>query len=171
MRSPNSDPQEWRTYNWEGDLMAWAKARATKAEIHRAISRCCKMYRVPTPKVRFVSKDKRNGRKLSSNYDPNTHTIVLRPRHWELCTATHEAAHAIINWILGNVSELHGREWLGLHMVLLSKTKILPLPVMQRHARARRLKFASARHMAPDKIRTKFASKVRKACREREQER
>jgi hypothetical protein len=171
MRSPTSDPQEWRCYDWETDLMSWAGARATKREIKRVIARCCRMYRVPVPKLHLATKDRRDGRKLASNYDPNTHTILLRPRHWDLCTAIHEVAHAIANWVLGNLSQLHGPEWLGIHMVLLSKNKILPLTALQQHARTRRLKFCAAERMSPTQIRREFASKVRKACRDREQER
>jgi hypothetical protein len=171
MRSPKSDPQEWRAYTWEEQLMAWAGPRATKAEIKEVVARCCRVYRVPPPTIKFVAKDKRGGRKLQSDYDPRTHTIVLRPRHRELYTAIHEAAHAIISWVLGNVSQLHGKEWLGLNMVLLARNRILPLSVLQHHARTRRLQFCAARRVLPETIRTNFPSKVRRAARERQQER
>lgn len=165
--STKEDPQQQRAYDWEGDFTDWAPPRATKAEMLRVIRRCCRMYRVPAPAVFFLSKNRRNGKKLTSVYDPNKHAIYIRPRHMQKNTAIHEAAHAVIDWILGPYNESHGKEWVGVMMNLLSKFKIAPMRALKLHAKAMRVAFSPPGTTTPKQIRRCFAAKAKRAARER----
>ena len=167
MRSPKTDPQRSRVYAWENQLTSWAGAHATASQMRSMVDRCCKLYRVPTPPVRFVTKDKRNGRYLHSQYDPNTHDIVIRPRHMDLGSAIHESAHAIVDYILGPWGIAHGKEFLGVYLALLTKFKILPKSALLAHAKTHRLAYCKMGTVGPKQIRKRFKAKVRSASRER----
>lgn len=165
-KSPRSDPQRERAYAWEGAFTDWAGAHATKAAMLRAMRKCCRLYRVPMPAVFFLSKNRRGGKKLPSYYDPDRHAIYIRPRHRELNTAVHEAAHAIVDWILGPWgTQPHGREWVGVFMVLLDHMKIVPRLALAAHAKSVRLKFCAPGIIGPRQIRRRFRAKVRDARR------
>lgn len=162
-RSPKHDPQVEQAYKWEGDFVNWAGAHAKPSNIRAVIAKCCAMYRVPTPEIRFLSKDCRNGKKLSSEYDPNGHVISLRPRHWEMSTAIHEASHAIVDYVLGWDLPGHGKEWLGIFMHLLSAGGIAPRVALEAHADALGLEYCTPGKVAPAKIRKAFRGHVRRA--------
>jgi ABC-type Fe3+ transport system substrate-binding protein len=125
------------------------------------------MYRVPAPAVFYASKNKRNGKKLTSLYDPNRHTIWIRPRHMNINTAAHEAAHAIVDWILGPHGESHGREWVGVLMVLFDKLKIAPKTALVAYAKTTRLAFSTPGLVGPKEIRRRYAARAKLAKCER----
>lgn len=167
MRSPKNDPQRSRVYVWESQLTNWAGAHATPSEMRSMIARCCRLYRVPVPPVRFVTKDKRAGRFLHSQYDPEKHDSVIRPRHMDLGSAIHESAHAIADYILGPWGIPHGKEFLGIYLSLLTKFKILPKSALLAHARTHRLQYCKMGQVSHRQIRKRFKAKVRNARRER----
>lgn len=171
MRIPKLDSQQFRVYRWENDLTAWAGAHATKAEIVRAVETCCKFYHVPPPKVVFTKSrcTKRNGQRVTSQYEPDTHRIIIRPRHMDICTAAHEAAHAITDWLFGIWTGVkpHGREWMGIYLVLLEKLKIVPRKAAEAYAKDMGLEFCPASMIAPARVRRRYRARIRNACRER----
>lgn len=89
---------------------------------------------------------------MSSNYEPLTHTIRIRPRHRTLAVLLHEAAHAIVDWIVGPFSKAgHGKLWLGVFIELLDRFKVIPKHVSYYSAKHANLKWAP--HASPSHIR------------------
>lgn len=169
MRGSKKDPQQYRAYRWENELTSWAGAHATPAQLRRVVKKCCRMYRVPVPRVHCLTKNQRDGKRYTSEYDPNGHVIRIRPRHYDLCTAVHESAHAITDWLFGIWTENkpHGPEWLGVYMVLLDRLKIIPRIALEAHARAMGLDFYAPQLIAPRQVRKRFRRRVKFANRER----
>lgn len=168
MKSPKNDPQRERAYSWEGSLYDWSPAREADEALTGTIARACRMYRVPPPTVKFTGDIRHKGVRLSSHYDPNDHSITLRRRHRNLNTAIHEAAHAITDWILGPFStKAHGKEWLGVFMVLLEKFKLSPRSALVASATADRLKFEPFERVNPRAIRKTFVKLAAEASRNR----
>lgn len=154
MRIPKRDPQQFKVYRWEKDLFDWAGERATDAELHTVMGRCCRAYRVPVPDIALVTKNKRDGVKLDSYYMPDSHSITIRPRHRDKCTAIHEAAHAIADHIFGTENgEWHGPIWFGIYINLLERHRILPRTVLLDHARSFDLKWGPLSLLQPATIR------------------
>lgn len=154
MRVPKRDPQQFKVYRWEKDLFDWAGERATVRELRKTMERCCHAYRVPVPTIAIVTKDKRDGVKLDSYYMPDYHSITLRPRHRDKCTAIHEAAHAIADHIFGTHNgEFHGQIWFGIYLNLLVRNRIMPLSVLINHARTFGLTCGSLPDLQPKTIR------------------
>jgi hypothetical protein len=158
-----SDPQQKRAYSWEAGFTTWAPVGGNESQLRYIIDQACQLYKVPTPEIKFVTKNARAGKRLTSEYNPNNHVIKLRPRHHEVGTALHEAAHAITDYIMGPWTEPHGKEWLGIFIHLLNKFKIAPRSGLEAHARAKGLKFASASKSAPRSVRAAFKAKSRHA--------
>jgi hypothetical protein len=155
------DRQQKRAYAWEGDFMYWTPMIAKNKDIAKVISDACRMYRVPPPKVRFAV---RNSQSDSSYYDPNLHEILILPKHREVGTALHEAAHAITDWIIGPWdTEAHGPEWLGVFITLLDRFKVIPRVAAEAHAKAKGLKFAASELSKPSKMRSAHSKKVKNA--------
>lgn len=164
---PRSDPQQQRAYDWEGDFTDWVKGRISRTEMRETIAKCCGIYRVPVPYILFVTKNRRRGRKLTSFYEPDRHRIIIRPRHLQKNTAVHEAAHAVVDWLLGPHLPAHGREWVGVFMVLLERMKIAPRCALVAHAHTKRLQFCPPALVGPAHIRRRYAARVRAARAER----
>lgn len=153
MRILKKDPQRYLVYKWETDLTNWAGSRATKREMRKVIARCCKAYRVPAPSVAIVTKDKRDGKKLDSFYSPDDHNITLRPRHYNLWDAIHEAAHAITDHICGPDLQAHSPEWFSVYLNLLIRQRVMPQAVLFFWARFYGLSWVSIRNTRPENIR------------------
>lgn len=169
MRRPKKDPQQYRAYKWEDQLIGWLQPSLTATTIKRLIARCCRMYKVPVPDVKLVTKDRRHGKKLASEWNPNTGTITIRPRHRDPWTATHEAAHAITDWLFGLHTgvQAHGKEWLGIYMVLLTRLKGAPRSALMAHARTLGLRYCPLSAVRPEVVRARYAARFRRAQRER----
>lgn len=168
MKSPKTDPQQYRAYAWEGSLYDWSTERLSDKALTTAVAKACRMYRVPVPAVHFARADTYKGRKLTSSYDPNDHSITLRPRHRNLNTALHEAAHAVTDYVLGPWStEAHGKEWLGVFMVILERFKLSPRAALAASAEAKGLKFEPYGRVSPKAIRKTFRKLYRANSSER----
>ena len=124
-------------------------------------------YRIPVPEILFASKNSRRGRQLPSQYDPTLHRITLRPRHLNGAIVLHETAHAITDWILGTGLEPHGREWLGVYMVLLEDYQISPRVALHASADAAGLAYHPRALVGPATIRKRNRKRVREARAER----
>jgi len=162
MRIPKRDPQQFRVYKWERSLSDWAGARATDDELRTIVGRCCALYRVPIPTLALVTKDKRDGVKLDSSYQPGDHHIELRPRHRHKWDAIHEAAHAITDWIIDS-KVAHGPEWFGVYLILLSHFKVMPLNVLRFSADRAGLEYAGLPSLEPNVIRYCYKIEYAKA--------
>lgn len=155
------DPQQRKAYAWEGDFTFWAAKLAKDKDIRGVIHDACRLYRVPTPHVRIA---KRNSASDSSYYDPNLHEILILPKHRDVSTLLHEAAHAITDWIIGPFErEPHSKEWLGVFITLLDRFKVVPRTAAEAHAKAKGLRFISADKAAPKAIRAAHARKAKAA--------
>lgn len=162
-----SDPQQERAYDWEGDFTDWAPPRATKAELRKIVRKCCRLYRVPEPEILFATKNYRDGKKLTSFYEPDSHRILIRPRHMQPNTGIHEAAHTIVDWIFGPHLPAHGREWVGVMICLLVACKVAPQKALEAHAEALGLDFCRPGDVSPGRIRRRYAARARAARQER----
>lgn len=164
-KSPTNDFQQCEAYKWEDELTLWASPRDTDRELRKIMAKACALYRVPVPTLFVLSSDKGSkGTYLPSNYDPDTHTIRIRPRHRTGAIILHETAHAIVDWIMGPYSmAAHGKLWLGVYIELLARLKVLPRDVLMFSAKARGLKFS--RNAAPGVIRKRHKKMVRDAKR------
>lgn len=169
MRSPKKDPQQYRVYKWENDLSNWGGAHAKPTAIRAMVRRCCRLYRVPMPHVAVVSKNRRAGKLLHSVSDPNNYTITIRPRHREIWTPIHEAAHTITDHLFGlhTGTQNHGREFLGIYMALLIRLKVLPRTALVAYAKSLRLKYCPLVWVQPEAVRARYRARVRNATRER----
>jgi hypothetical protein len=161
------DPQQHRAYAWEGDFTDWAPRRATKPEMRRIVRKICRLYRVPEPEIRFGTKNRRNGKLLTSTYEPDLHRITFVPRHMQPNTAAHEAAHTVTDWLLGPHLPAHGREWVGVMLNCLVACRVAPRAALEAHARALRLDFCRPGDVAPNRIRRRYAARTKAARAER----
>ncbi len=158
------DVQQYRAYNWEAGFTRYMPNKLSTKALKAIVAKACRLYRIPPPTLQVVTKNKRDGKKLTSFYDPNDHHIVLRPRHTDLNTALHETAHAITDYVLGPwATAAHGKEWMGVFMTLLARFRVAPRVALEAHARKRGLKFVNAKSSAPRAFRIAHAAKARKA--------
>ena len=154
-------------YAWEAAFTTWTLGGATPAQLREAVALACRLYRVPAPTVHLATRNTHAGKKLESYYDPNVHHIVLRPRHHEIGTALHEAAHAITDYLLGQTTDAHGAEWLGVFIYLLDRFKVAPRAGLEAHARKLGLKFEPANKTSPRFIRSSHSRAVASSKKER----
>jgi hypothetical protein len=164
-RSPQSDFQQYEVYAWEDSFTKWAGNRATEQELRKALVRAARLYRVPVPELRFYRRDGNAKYKIASSlYEPDLHRIYIRPRHRRLNVLLHEAAHAIVDWLLGPYSRAaHGKAWLGVYLELLAHFKVMPRAVLEYSAKLAGLKWS--RRVSPKRIRRNYARQTRDARR------
>lgn len=103
------------------------------------------------------------GKRLSSQYDPDSHTITLRPRHLNPAIVLHESAHSITDWILGWEGPAHGPEWLGVYMVLLEDFGIAPRVALHASADKVGLSYRTREYVAPSVIRRRYKRRTKQA--------
>lgn len=153
MRFNKTDPQRYRAYDWEKKLFYWAGPTASARTLRKTVERCCRLYRVPAPTVKVVTKNKRNGKKLTSYSIYEYGLIVIRPRHRYITDAIHEAAHFICDHLIVKKQADHSPEWLSIHLNLMHRLKILPLNVLKYSAAARGLQWVTVSKTSPESIR------------------
>jgi hypothetical protein len=71
-----------------------------------------------------------------SYYYSLDHSINLQPIHWNISTALHESAHAILTAATENYWEDHGPEWLGVYLWLLVRAAQWPTVALKASAKA-----------------------------------
>jgi len=120
----------------------------------------CARYRIPPPVTTGCRLNKG-----TSFYDPETHRILLRPRHWNTAIALHEAAHAITDYLLGHDLPAHGPQWLAVYMDLLSAAGVAPRAALEASARAKGLSWSRVK--TPSQFRSRFRARIRRSKRER----
>lgn len=125
------------------------------------------MYRVPVPELLFYRHNGNARHKIASTiYEPEFHRIRLRPRHRRLNVVLHEAAHGIVDWLLGPYSRAaHGKAWLGVYIELLARFKVMPLRVIEHSAKLAGLKWS--RRVSPKRIRRNYSKQTQDARRMR----
>lgn len=156
MRFLKTDPQCYRAYEWEKSLFYWAGPSASPRKLRQTVERCCRLYRVPAPTVKAVTKNKRDGKKLRSYSIYDHGLIVIRPRHRYITDAIHEAAHFICDHLtLGTAPKQadHSPEWLSIHLNLLIRLKIMPMMPLVYSAELAKLKWVPLAHTHPRLIR------------------
>jgi hypothetical protein len=131
----------------------------------KLVAKSARLYKVPIPRVHFFKSNRSKRKKFApSYYDPNTHTIYLRPRHMRPNVALHEVAHAIIDWIMGPHSRAgHGKAWLGVYVELLAKFEFFPREVLAFSLKKAGLKYSTRVHWSS--IRKNHPKQVRDARR------
>lgn len=165
----NSDPQQARAYKWEDSFSAWPGATLKPPRAGRIIEAAHRKYNVPLPKLHFPTRDRKRGQKKlqPSQYNPDAHSILIRPRHMNAAILLHESAHSITDWILGYGLQPHGPEWLGVYMVLLEDYGIMPREALHASADAAGLKYRTRAYVGPGVIRKRHRRRVRLAKAER----
>ena len=171
-----ADPQQTRVYKWEGEWVDWNRASASALAIRKAIRTAERAYAVPKMKIWLVKNnrsvcrmDGRSGKglRLPTFYDPSTHAIHIRPRHRNIATALHEAAHGICDAFFGNVDHpefpAHGPLWLGIYLNLLIAAEVAPKNALIASAKQRGLKYAPLGKISPAKIRQSYAGLIDRA--------
>lgn len=147
-----SDPQQSKAYAWENSFTKHNRLLSQR-EMWKLVKQACRLYRVPMVHMRFPNKNTYAGKTLPSQYDPNEHSITVRPRHMTIDVALHESAHAICDWVLGWQHAAHGPRWVSIYMVLLDRFKVMPVVGAKAMARKHGLKWAPLYKVAPKNIR------------------
>lgn len=162
----NSDPQQGKAYKWEDSFSAWPGATLQPPRAGRIIEAAHRKFKVPTPKLIFPVRDRKRGQKKlqPSQYSPDAHSILIRPRHMNAAILLHESAHSITDWILGYGLQPHGPEWLGVYMVLLEDYGIMPREALHASADAAGLKYRTRAHVDPKHIRKRNRRRAIKAA-------
>jgi hypothetical protein len=138
------DPQQKRVYKWESQFRSFCERTTTRDEVRWLIRKASKRYKIPAPGIYFRSKEESGGR-ITSEYDPVTHRILIG---WSDCNhaiALHEAAHAITDWLYGEDLAGHGERWLGIYLDLLEWQKVAPRAALHASAKAMRLRWKPVR--------------------------
>jgi len=153
--SPACDPQQYEVYRWEDSFTEWARAKFSKREVTRTVVTACKFYRVPIPELLFATKNRRAGKPLESHAE-DYDRILLRPRHYDLPAALHEVAHVVLSYVERNNKKKfpdHGKEFVGILMVLYERFKISPRVAMIASARTAGIKFLHYEKVHPKNVR------------------
>jgi hypothetical protein len=135
------DPQQKRVYRWEDSFRSFIERTTTRHELKGLIRKACRLYGIPTPVIKFRTKYERCGY-ITSEYDPETHKIVLGWNDTNHAIALHETAHAIADTLYGPFLCPHGDKWLGIYLRLLEWAKIAPRSALHASAREKGLKWS-----------------------------
>jgi hypothetical protein len=158
------DRQQKRVYAFESEWPTWNRKTLTQDECRKVIEAACALYRIPMPAIRFLT-----GKLGHTYYDPNDHTINLRPRHMNAAVCLHETAHAVHSYICGDeVHEIHGPEWLAVYLWLLRKAEIASETALTASATAYGLTFKNLDEHSPRRLRRTYRSLSRAIERDRE---
>lgn len=156
------DPQARRLYDWENQWGAkWTTKQLTQDECREAIAHASLMYDMPLPAIRFFK-----GARGSTYYDPNDHSINLRPRHMNLAICLHETAHAVHSHVCGDEGEheIHGPEWFAIYLNLLSSFDVAPLGALVAFADASGLRYADPSRHTPRRLRATYRDLCRRVA-------
>lgn len=141
MKADPADPQKHRVYAWEGSFRHANERTLTQQEVRRVIRRCCRLYGVRVPAMRFLPRETREW----SYFQDKENLLVMnfqQCNHWIAC---HEAAHVIVTRKWGESVFDHGPEFMAVYIRLLLEHEVAPLSALQASATARRLKWAQIR--------------------------
>jgi hypothetical protein len=138
------DPQQRRVYEWEDSFRSFVERTATRNQVRELIRKASKRYGVTPPGVYFRTKAGTTGR-ITSEYDPITHRILIGFNDCNHAIALHEAAHAIADELHGDDIAPHSDRWLGIYLDLLEWAKVAPRSALQASAKAARLKWKPVR--------------------------
>lgn len=136
-----ADPQKKRVYAWEGSFRHANERTLTQPETRRVIRRCCRLFRVPRPRIDFLPRETRTW----SEYDTKTNVLMMnysQCNHWIAC---HEAAHVIVTHRFGESVQDHGPEFMAIYLRLLHEHEVAPRAALEASAKARRLKWTWTR--------------------------
>lgn len=168
-----ADVQRQAVYDWEGSWRHWNLRVESPRVVRTWIRWAERRYGVrPVKKIYFPKNnrghkiDKRTGKRLRlcTAYDPNNHTITIRPRHANTPVGLHEAAHAIHEKLFGALGgEAHGPIWLGIYLYLLIGAKIAPASALLWSAKKAGLKWAPINKIAPDAVHKRYSGLIRRA--------
>lgn len=135
------DRQQKRVYRWEDGWRSFVERTSTRRNLRTLIKKACRLYGVDAPTVRFRTKYEKCG-SITSEYDPNDHSIVLGWNDTNHAIAMHEAAHAIADSLYGSFLQPHGHQWLGIYLKLLEWAKVAPRTALIASAKEKGLKWS-----------------------------
>lgn len=118
------DPQRMRVYRWGWKFTEWdSLERLTVRQLRRLAVWMCKKVNVEEPPhIEILANS--NGKR--SWYDPSDRTIYLLPEHTILPQLLHEMAHFACDNMYGQTVQGHGKEWLGIYLLLLEMARSMP---------------------------------------------
>ncbi len=137
VKADPEDPQRHRVYAWECSFRHANERTLTQKETRRVIVRCCRLYRVRVPAIRFLTRETREW----SYFQEKENLLAMnyaQCNHWIAC---HEAAHVIVTRKWGESVFDHGPEFMAVYMRLLREHEVAPRAALDSSARARRLKW------------------------------
>lgn len=115
------DKQTRLVYGWEDKWRCFAfKEWNGLYEPRKRIAWACRKYGVPTPVVRWAP------RNTFPFYVPEDHAIYISRHTNNPLMALHEAAHAIVDWLVGDSGEHHSAEFVGVYVWLLERYQLAP---------------------------------------------
>lgn len=135
------DPQQKRVYHWEDQWRSFVERTSTRRELRSLIKKACRLYGVQAPTVKFRTRAEKCGH-ITSEYDPEEHSILLGWNDTNHAIAMHEAAHAIADSLYGPFLQPHGDKWLGIYLKLLEWAKVAPRTALVASAREKGLKWS-----------------------------
>jgi hypothetical protein len=137
------DPQARLVYRWEGKWKDWNRTTMTLQECRDLIKWACRHFKLKiSPRV----KQNKNRNMSYSRSDVPKPFISLRAAdHKNRCVALHEAAHFIADEIFGNKVQWHGKEFMGVYIRLLIKSRIAPAVALITSAKAEGLEWLEVR--------------------------
>lgn len=147
MRSPKSDPQQYRVYRLENEAIgARQYMQMTRTAVLALVASVCRNYRVPKP---TISWNKPLGKWAAEWMGPTTKGcwIFLNPKKGsakDILTITHELAHHIHYCLSKGADEHqepHGPEFMACHMSILDTCRIVPVIGMRAICTAWKVRF------------------------------
>lgn len=121
MATTAPDPQKPLIYAWEDGFRSFDERTMTRAQVRRLVSRICRKWRVPLPRIRFLPKGYREwsyieGNLLAMNYSQCNEAIVA-----------HEMAHYVVDHSYPEGTfEIHGPEFVALYIEMLVYAQVAP---------------------------------------------
>jgi hypothetical protein len=142
-----SDPQKDALYAWEDEWWGWNISVLTLSECRKVIRAACAVYQLPPPRVmqhktRSISYSQGDVISLQAE---GPRVVGGHKGGKNFATCLHEAAHYIHGKLHPNDAEDHSPEFMGVYLHLLVTAKIAPAEAIYGSARARGLKWKSAK--------------------------
>jgi hypothetical protein len=138
-RSPKSDPQQYRLYRIENELIgARSYLRLSREDLRRYIRALTRTFKTPPVKVVFED----IGKWAAEWREPNIIVFGKKTTSRDLLTAAHEFAHHLHGHLIGDRPQPnHGKEFMGCYMLVLDVSRFIPIIGMRAICTKAKLEF------------------------------
>lgn len=145
------DAQCKALYKWEGEWASFNMKTINLKDCRKLVRWCCKAYKVPMPKL--YTHPKKRGSSFSCD-DP--YIIVLNRSHMNIGICLHEAAHTIHSYLMGDVHEGHGPQFLAIYLNLLFRAKVASRKAITLSMKSHGLRWRPLTLLSPTRIRKTY---------------